>query len=117
MHINFRQTNDEYTEAELLHFQQCHQCQEDLKTLEQLRASVNTIALIIPEEFNWQAIQQRTTKKARKKAQAKSKRTRLFLFKQLTAIAASTFFIAVGWLVWNNYHFSTNRPWICTDSS
>ena len=63
MHINLRQHNDAYTAAELVHIQQCSQCQEDISTLEKLQKSVGLVPEIVPSALNWQAIQQRTINK------------------------------------------------------
>lgn len=102
MHINLQKNENEYTEAELLHIQQCDQCQDDIHSLEQLKKSAKVIKIMVPEELNWQAIKQRTTKIEQVMVQPKYKSTRSLLFQQVMGIAASTFFIAVGWLVWNN---------------
>jgi hypothetical protein len=107
MHVNFKQTHDKYSEAELLHLQQCYQCQQDAKSLEQLKKSATLIPIIVPEELNWQAIKQRTTAKKHVDIQPKSKVTRPYFFQQVIGIAASTFFIAVGWLVWNNHQLQS----------
>jgi hypothetical protein len=103
MHINFQHTHDKYTEADLLHLQQCFQCQEDVKALDQLKESVNSIPVMVPEEFNWQAIKQRTIDKDHGAIQPKPKAARPYFFQQVIGIAASTFFIALGWLAWSNH--------------
>jgi hypothetical protein len=104
MHINLRQNHDEYNEEELIHLQKCYQCQEDLKSIEQLYSSAKTLPLLVPEEFNWQVIQQKTIIKKQSKVESK---TRPFIYQQMMAVAASTFFIAVGWLVWNNHQLQS----------
>ena len=103
MHINLRQHNDAYTAAELVHIQQCSQCQEDVSTLEKLQQSAELVPEIVPEALNWQAIKQRTINKQTTSTKPKSIFNRPFIFQQLIGVAASTFFIAVGWLVWNNH--------------
>lgn len=107
MHINLRQADDGYSGTELIHLQQCELCQNDLKILELLQDSTKTLPLIVPEEMNWQVIQQRLIVKDTLKEKKQSKITKLFFYKQIMAVAASTFFIAVGWLVWNNYQLQT----------
>jgi len=103
MHINFQRTKDKYTEAELLHLQQCSQCIEDVNLLEQLQLSAKEIQVIVPDEINWQAIKQRTINTEQVNVQSNSKSKRPYFFQQIMAIAASTFLIAVGWLAWSNY--------------
>ena len=103
MHINLQKNQADYTEKERLHLQQCYQCQEDIKSLEELNMSAKTIPLIIPEELNWQAIKRSLSSNEQIAEQPNIRTTRSFLFQQIMGIAASTFFVAVGWLVWNNY--------------
>ena len=107
MHINLQQTYDKYSEAERLHVQECEQCQEDIKLLEQLKASANVMPVIIPEASNWQAIRRHTIDKKSVAIPRKIKRARPYFFQQFIGIAASTFFIAVGWLVWSNYQLQS----------
>jgi hypothetical protein len=103
MHINLRQHNDAYSAAELVHIQQCNQCQEDLSTFKKLQAAAKKMPEIVPEVLNWQAIKQRTINIEQTAIKAKPKLNRTYLFQQFIRVAASTFFIAVGWLVWNNH--------------
>lgn len=100
MHINLNRCNEELTDKEVLHLQHCQDCREDLNILNQLSESAKSTPLIVPQELNWQVIQR---KMPVNKPKHLTKRTRSFLFQKISAIAASTFFIAVGWLVWNNY--------------
>jgi len=107
MHINFRHAHDEYSQTEIVHLQQCHQCQEDVKSIEQLTSAGQVMPTLIPDELNWQVIQQRTLKREQKPVTPATKKNRLFIYTKLMAIAASTFFIAVGWLVWSNYQLQS----------
>jgi hypothetical protein len=100
MHINLRHDANEYKEGELVHFQQCHQCQSDFKSLEQLSAAGNSIPVIIPDELNWQMIKQRTMHLEKVKKNLKRKPV---FSQKIMAIAASTLFITTTWLVFNNY--------------
>jgi len=103
MHINFQRTKDKYTEAELLHLQQCSQCMEDINSLEELQHSAKDIRVLVPDEMNWQAIKQRTTNAEQDKGGANTKSKRPYFIQQMMGIAASTFLVAVGWLAWSNY--------------
>jgi len=103
MHINFQRTKDKYTEAELLHLQQCSQCMEDINSLEQLQQSAREIQVIVPDEMNWQAIKQRTANTEQVNSLSSLKKKRPFFFQQIMGIAASTFLVALGWLAWSNY--------------
>jgi len=103
MHINLRQHADEYSVVESLHINQCEQCQTDIKTLDQLHQSAKEMPVIEPNELNWQSIKLRTENKKIIKLPQKNKINRPFIYQNLSALAASTFFIAVGWLVWNNH--------------
>jgi hypothetical protein len=107
MHINIQQNQAEYTEKELLHLQQCYQCQEDIKSLEELKKSAELIQVIVPGELNWQAIKQRTSHKQKIVIKPKKHSARSLIVQQIMGIAASTFFLAVGWLVWNNYQLQS----------
>jgi len=104
MHINLRHETSEYNEAELVHFQKCHQCQSDFKSLEQLNNAGNSIPTIMPDELNWQIIKQRTNHSQKTTKDPKKKP---MLSQKLLAIAASTFFIATTWLLANNYQLKT----------
>jgi len=107
MHIDLQSSKDKYTEAELLHLQQCNECLEDANSLELLQKSVPKIPRMVPSELNWQAIKERTTHKIKEAEPVKVKATRPYFMQQVMAIAASTFFIAVGWLVWNNHQLQS----------
>ncbi len=100
MHINLRHETSEYNEAELVHFQKCHQCQNDFKSLEQLNSAGNSIPTIMPDELNWQIIKQRTNHSQKI---TKGPKKKPIFSQKLLAIAASTFFIATTWLLANNY--------------
>jgi len=104
MHINLNRSNDAITEIEALHLQQCAQCREDLNYLKQLHDSAKLMQEIVPKELNWQVIHQKTLAK---KQVAMKPNNRSFISKQIIATAASTFFIAVGWLIWNNYQLQS----------
>ena len=100
MHIILRRYASEYNEEELVHFQKCHQCQNDFKSLEKLYSAGNSIPTTIPDELNWQIIKQRTIDS--ETITMNQKRKAIFSQKFMV-IAASTFFIATTWLVFNNY--------------
>jgi hypothetical protein len=107
MHINLQPNKEIYTEAELLHIQECSQCNEDIYAFDLLQESSSQMPLMVPDELNWQAIKRSINTNEQVAVQPITKTTRSFLFQKIMGIAASTFFIAVGWLVWNNHQLQT----------
>jgi hypothetical protein len=95
MHIMTNRLAEPLTSAEQEHLKSCEQCTFEQEAINQLKCSVEEIKLLHPPESDWLAIQQRMAKKKQ------VKRTSFMQF--FISAAASFFFIAVGWLTWNNY--------------
>lgn len=107
MHINLNRNQDEFTEKEATHMQECRECRDEYEILQELMRSVQSIEEIKPSESNWQVIRQKVELKEQQSIKQEHLKNTMFSYRTLMTIAASTFSLAVGWLVWSNHQMQT----------
>lgn len=98
MHINSDRVKESLTAIELKHIERCTQCHLERQKLMALTLSAKNMPNIEPPEQVWQRLRQRPNYNINHK-----RRSAKPIKQSLLSVAASMFFVAVGWLAWSNY--------------
>lgn len=107
MHIDFSKYPDRLNHQQKLHLEQCEDCLLDYQHLFELNKASKSIQLELPDESNWQNIQQKLANRGitnnSRVSHLPTKSRNKIVYQKLLAMAASIFFVSVGLLAWNNH--------------
>jgi len=99
MHVNKSRLGGILLPIEETHITNCEECAYEHQILNCLIKDAEEIELTTPPMSDWLAIKARIEKK--------KKRNQTSIGQVLFGVAASTFFLAAGWLLWSNYHLQS----------